>query len=208
MSKLVSIVIPTWNRHTQLYECIDNIRQQTYKDIEIIIVSDGPDLELVQDIRYIMGKDIIQLGRNWSGLDKSSFGIAPLLTGYLMAQGHYIMPWCDDERAIVDTHIEQLVDLIETPLEDGQYPDFVYPYVYIWRQGNPKNGEASIIGSEPPKYGQITHYLFRPANFIRFGFPRFGTHPVDWSLIETWLEKGARYKMLEELTFNHPLDQT
>lgn len=41
MQELVSIVIPTFNRAECIKECIENIKLQTYANIEIIIVDDG-----------------------------------------------------------------------------------------------------------------------------------------------------------------------
>lgn len=219
MKKLVSIVIPTWQRHELLNEVIKNIAEQTYRPKELIIISDGPDKEFMDAIYadYIDCTDfnnlsVVDLGRNWSGLDPSSFGIAPLLTGYLVASGDYIMPWCDDECALVPDHIKKLVSLIEEPTTHHRlsglfYPDFVYPKVHIWRNGAPNNHENKIIGTNPPEHGQITHYLFRADNLVRFGYPDWSSHPVDWSLIEKWMKNGAICNMLDEVTFEHRLDQ-
>lgn len=220
---LVSIIIPTWQRIDLLMETIEHILKQTYHSKEIIVVCDGQDKELWQRVEdkyhlrcsYCGETDaevqFISLGRNWSGLDRSSFGIAPLLVGYLCAPGSYIMPWCDDERALSDSHIEKLVYEIELERLDDigieYYADFVYPMVKIWRNGNPNGPETAIIGTEPPVHGQITHYLFRPENFVKFGYPEFGTHPVDWALIDKWIQNGATYSMIDEVTFSHRLDQ-
>jgi hypothetical protein len=37
--------------------------------------------------------------------------------------------------------------------------------------------------------------------------PRFGTHPVDWSLVDDWMKAGATWAMLDDCTFSHRLDQ-
>ncbi len=47
---LVSVITPTWNRHDLLLNrCIPSVEAQTYPDIEHIIVSDGPDPDLLGD---------------------------------------------------------------------------------------------------------------------------------------------------------------
>jgi glycosyltransferase involved in cell wall biosynthesis len=220
---LVSIVIPTWQRPELLEETLNHIKGQAYRPLQIIVVVDGPDYTSYGIAREFSFKELRTnfmfniniLGRNWSGLDKSSFGIAPLLVGYLLAKGTYVMPWCDDERALADYHIEKLVQLIETPLGVDEcdthgrlvFPDFVYPRVHIWRNGAPSNHERRNIGMSPPAHGQITHFLFRPENLVKFGYPDWGSHPVDWSLIEKWMRNGAQWAMLDEVTFEHRLDQ-
>ena len=49
--KLVSVVTGTYNRHDLLLEAIENVRQQTYRPLEHVIVADGPD-DTVRDIFY------------------------------------------------------------------------------------------------------------------------------------------------------------
>lgn len=222
----VSVVIPTWQRPDDCIHTIHHIQDQTYKNIEVIVVSDGKDEILAAELNsYFMLENqlfprevddliirFVELGCNWSSLLPNSFGIAPLLVGYLIASGEYIMPWCDDERALTKKHIEYLVNAINAPIGmhgggEPLYPDFVYPRVKIWRNGDPDGPETAVIGLERPVYGHITHYLFRPENFIKFGFPEWGTHPVDWALVEKWMQNGAHWLFTDMLTFEHRLDQ-
>lgn len=209
---LVSVVTPTWQRPELLAETIRHVREQDYPSIEHVVVSDGQDDGLLERMRWLRSRPSkragdwsarsVQLGRNWSGLMPESFGIAPLLVGYLMARGDLIMNWSDDDRALTQSHISRLVDLLES-----SGADFVYPKVRIWRNGNPAGPETQTIGTDPPRHGQITHMLFRAATLQRFGMPRWGTHPVDWSLVSDWMERGAIWAMLDDVTFSHRLDQ-
>lgn len=205
---LVSIVIPTWQRHDLLMETIEHINNQTYSMKEIIVVCDGQDQELWQrldDNLHIRcsycnegSYDVtfINLGRNWSGLDSSSFGIAPLLVGYLCARGDYIMHLSDDDRIAPD-YIERLVDLL-----DETNADFAYSKArFFWHDQKPEDGID--IGTDPPQHGQITSYLFRPSNLYKYGYPRFNSHPMDWSLVSDWMSNGATWAFLPEVLFWH-----
>jgi cellulose synthase/poly-beta-1,6-N-acetylglucosamine synthase-like glycosyltransferase len=206
---LVSVVTPTWQRPELLAETIRHLREQDYPNIEHVVISDGEDGRLhwseVGPPRGVGRPNIlmrhVSLGRNWSGLMPSSFGIAPLLVGYLMARGEYVMNWSDDDRALTQSHISRLVDLLES-----SGADFAYPKVRIWRNGNPAGPETKTIGTDPPMHSQITHMLFRASCLHRFGMPRWSSHPVDWSLVSDWMNAGATWAMLDDCTFSHRLD--
>lgn len=204
---LLTVVTPTWQRAELLAETVERIREQTYRPLEHLVISDGPDPAVRALVAAERGyPDVaircVELARNWSGLMPASFGIAPLTVGYLAARGEYIAPWCDDERALAPDHLERLVDLLE-----ATGADFAYPRVRIWRNGDPDGPETAVIGTDPPAYCQITHYVFRASCLWRFGLPAWGTHPVDWSLIDQWMRAGATWAMLDDVTFSHRLDR-
>ena len=204
---LLTVVTPTWQRAELLAETVEHIRAQTYRPLEHLVISDGPDPAVRALVAAERGyPDVaircVELARNWSGLMPASFGIAPLTVGYLAARGEYIAPWCDDERALAPDHLERLVDLLE-----ATGADFAYPRVRIWRNGDPDGPETAVIGTDPPAYCQITHYVFRASCLWRFGLPAWGTHPVDWSLIDQWMRAGATWAMLDDVTFSHRLDR-
>lgn len=54
MNELVSIVIPVYNTADDLHQCLLSITNQTYKNIEIIVINDGStdnSLEILEDYR-------------------------------------------------------------------------------------------------------------------------------------------------------------
>ena len=38
---MISVIVPVYNVEDYLEECLESIRQQTYTDIEVILVNDG-----------------------------------------------------------------------------------------------------------------------------------------------------------------------
>ena len=38
---MISIIVPVYNVENYLEECLDSIKNQTYTDIEVILVNDG-----------------------------------------------------------------------------------------------------------------------------------------------------------------------
>lgn len=204
---LVSIITPTWQRHELLLETIQNVREQTYRPLEHIIVSDGPDVPLHMPIlseqqaaahRGWPPIAFVELGRNWSTFLPRSFGVAPLTVGAMMARGEYHMWLCDDERMKPD-HVEHLVDLIEST-----GADFVYPHVLMWKMAHP--GVAWAIGTDPPEHGQITNFLYHASvlqkAMYRFDIPEEG----DWDLVSRWMAAGATWAMSDRCTISHRAD--
>jgi glycosyltransferase involved in cell wall biosynthesis len=204
------VCTPTWQRPELLAETIRHLREQDYPNIEHVVISDGPDDGLLERMRWLRSRPVkkagdwsarsIQLGRNWSGLMPSSFGIAPLLVGYLMARGEYVANLSDDDRMSPD-YISRLVTLLE---ETGA--DFAYSKArFYWYDQRPEDGYD--IGTDPPQHGQITSMVARTSCFWRFGMPRWSSHPVDWSLVQDWISAGAKWAFLPEVLFWHRADQ-
>ena len=50
---LVSVIIPTYKRIEKLKACIESIKKSTYKNIEIIVINDDPEIDIKKDLeRY------------------------------------------------------------------------------------------------------------------------------------------------------------
>jgi glycosyltransferase involved in cell wall biosynthesis len=217
--KLVSIITGTYQRHELLLEAIENIRQQTYRPLEHVIVADGPDSDLKTEIEAAMldelyggptavpGAQLVpirfaELGFWSSGLFTNSISAAPFMVAQLLARGDYQIWWADDERALVPDHIERLVDLLE------QYDaDFVYPKVEMtWPA---PSTQRCVIGANPPRRGSFTHALYR-RDALDKGM-LFRTHVgsgTDADCLERMMSvPGVRWAFLPEVTFTHKVDK-
>jgi teichuronic acid biosynthesis glycosyltransferase TuaG len=103
----VSVVIPTYNRFKYLLNTINSVKQQTYKNIEIIVVNDcSTEKEYYEYNWEINNITIIHLKKN----SKDVFGYACLGLsrnyGIKKSTGKYIA-FCDDDDIWFPEKIEQ-----------------------------------------------------------------------------------------------------
>lgn len=107
-NELISIIIPVYNTEDYLDKCLSSIINQTYKNIEIIIIDDGSTDNSKKIIKQYMNKDCrisyyyqnnsgVAIARN-SGIDK--------------AQGDYIA-FIDSDDYIDLTFIEKMYAAIK-----------------------------------------------------------------------------------------------
>lgn len=220
MNKLVSAITGTYNRHDLLIESIESLAQQTYRPLEQVIVTDGRDRALITRIaqeyrEYRVGPNeycyknmtirVTETGRQWSKFLAASITAVPFQVAQWMAQGDYLVWYSDDER-MDPTHIEKLVNLLESTESD-----FVYSYARI--VFNQELGmkyallPPRIIGTDPPRIGSITNALYRVELLDYRGFRTHIGSGSDHDQVLYWIECGARYAMLDEVTITHRVDK-
>ena len=211
---LVSVVTGTRSRPAEIENAIYQVRAQTYRPLEHVIVSDGPDPVVAGIVkRFAAEKPRIapelkvpiifqETGRCWSDEMASSPGAAAFQVAQLLAHGEYQMWFSDDEEMEPD-HIEALMDLMEE-----EQTDFAYSMAVWYTAKKSKLPPISrVIGVAPPEPDHITNCIYRTA-LLDYG--KFETHVgrgTDWHQISKWLEAGASYSFLERVTFRHRADQ-
>lgn len=115
MIPLVSVIIPTYNRPDLLSRAIQSIINQTYLNVEIIVVNDGG--VDVGDILNSLGNDIkIVLIQQ---IEHKGVSVARNVA--LQAANGEIITYLDDDDIFLPSHIETVVE----GLQRGQSP-FVY----------------------------------------------------------------------------------
>lgn len=89
MTNLVSVVIPTYNRYFYLLNAIESVINQTFKNIEIIVVNDGSTQEEYYKNKFPDGVKVINLSKNQKAINGFSsdairnFGIEKVTTKYV-----------------------------------------------------------------------------------------------------------------------------
>lgn len=103
MSELISIIVPVYNTEKYLNRCIDSLINQTYKNIEILLINDGSTDNSKQICEeYATNKPNVYLYTKQNGglSDARNFGIKK-------ANGSYIM-FIDSDDFIAATMVQAL----------------------------------------------------------------------------------------------------
>ena len=103
---LVTVVIPTYKRLKQLARAINSVYNQTYDNIEIIIINDDPNLDIEKFIDLKKNATLINNKQNQGPSAARNSGIQ-------RAKGKYIA-FLDDDDFFLKTKIEKLVNSMES----------------------------------------------------------------------------------------------
>jgi GT2 family glycosyltransferase len=109
---VVSVVIPNWNGAEHLPTCLDSLRRQTVRDIEIIVVDNGStdgSLELLEG-RY-PDACVVALGRNRGFAGACNVGMRA-------ARGRFIV-LLNNDTEVDDAWLEEVVAAFERHPEAG-----------------------------------------------------------------------------------------
>jgi glycosyltransferase involved in cell wall biosynthesis len=115
---LVSIVLPTYKRAHLLAQAIRSVLDQTYANLELIVVDDSsPDdtTAVVQSfndprVRYVKNEPNLKLPR-------------ALNRGFALARGEYLT-WTSDDNLLAAEAIEKMVDVLASRDCDFVYADY------------------------------------------------------------------------------------
>ncbi len=106
MDELISVIVPTYNSAQTINRCINSIRNQSYKNIEIIIVNDGSTDDTLYRLLNLADTDnrIKIYNIKNSGVSKArNIGIEK-------AKGEYVM-FVDSDDYIEEKMVDKLLDM-------------------------------------------------------------------------------------------------
>ena len=188
---LISVVIPCYNYGEFIEEAVDSILNQTFKDVEIIIVdagsTDQSTIPILKNLNRPKTRVFYREGRNLVGSNRN-FGISH-------AKGKYAL-CLDADDILRPTYIEQAVFLLET----GNY-DLISTSVECF-------GEKTITWNLPqyPTLDEIkghnlfsTIAIYRKEFFLKTnGYHDFGLGSAhvheDWCMWIRFMALGARVR--------------
>lgn len=105
--KKVSIIIPTYNCEQYIERCIISIVNQTYKNIEVIVINDGSKDKTLEILKKIQEKykNIIIINKENTGVSNSRN------IGLKKATGDYIL-FIDSDDWIENETVKELIEVI------------------------------------------------------------------------------------------------
>lgn len=107
MSKLISVIIPVYNVEKYLERCVKSVINQTYKNLEIILVDDG-----AKDNSGIMCDELAKLDDRIIVIHKQNGGLSDARNhGLNIAKGEYI-GFVDSDDYIAEDMFETLYNTI------------------------------------------------------------------------------------------------
>ena len=141
MEDLVTVVVPVYNVESYVEDCIRSIMNQTYKNIEIIIVNDGSTDSSGEVCKKIQKEDsrIRYYEKKNGGLsDARNFGIG-------LAKGRYIF-FADSDDLVSKYIIQYLIKLIQS--NDSQIAIASINHFYEGDEPNYINADKEVVYSK------------------------------------------------------------
>lgn len=198
VDQLVSAVIPTRNRPELVRRAVQSALRQTYSNLEVVVVVDGPDRATVETLKAMRETRlrIVALPVNVGGCEARNIGVRA-------ARGQWIA-LLDDDDEWESTKTEKQVTLA------GQDDRVVITCRTTVRF---ENHDYVIPAPLPQESEPISEYLFgRPTNVLLtssylcskrllldfpWGKGLSGIQDMDW-ILRVLTEKGSRLKVVDE----------
>lgn len=187
---LISVIIPTYNHASGLPGLLQSIADQTYRDIEVIVVDDGSEdnpcavVEVIKQNGFPFQITCVSQ-ENKGAPAARNFGAT-------LAKGEYLI-FADADLVFDKSALEKLYSaLCDNPTASYAYSSFKFGW---------KLFEGQSFNEENLKKGNYIHTsaLIRRKDFIPFDeeLKRF----QDWDLWLTMLEQGRKGVFVNEVLF-------
>lgn len=180
---MVSILVRTCNRPGLLREALLSIRHQTYPEIEVVVVEDGPPASekmVLEEFAPDMNLRYYATGRP---VGRSRAGNLALET----ATGEWLN-FLDDDDLLFADHVEVLVRSVLENRAKGAYG-------LAWET------ETKWISKDPLKYRELSFYPRHRRNFCRITLRHYNYMPIQSVLFSRRLYErwGGLEEDMEEL---------
>lgn len=193
---LVSVIIPCYNDGAYLSEAVASVRDQTWKETEIIVIDDGSDdpetIQVIQDLPFSR-KNV---------LHTSHIGPAAARNrGIEAASGSYILPLDADDR-IEPSYIEKALKILRSDDKIGAV--FCHADLFGEVEGPWELPEYSLKNELLDNCVFVTA-LFRKSDWQTIGgfCEDFHAGMEDYDFWLSLLESGKEIRQLPEVLFHY-----
>lgn len=161
---LVSIVIPTYQRPHFLARAINSCLNQTYGNVEVIVVDDNdPDTEARTETESLMSTFSNVSNLRYIRHEKNKNGSAARNTGWRASSGEYIT-FLDDDDEISSEKIEKQIECMESLPAD--YGACYTAYIIKMPNGTEQHSVTCDQGDVSMKALMRTLYLGSGSNLL------------------------------------------
>ena len=161
---LVSIVIPTYQRPQFLSRAINSCLNQTYDNVEVIVVDDNnPDTEARNETEELMSTFSKVSNLQYIRHEKNKNGSAARNTGWRASSGKYIT-FLDDDDEISPAKIEKQLECMESLSAD--YGACYTAYIIRMPNGTEQHSVTCDHGDVSMKALMRTLYLGSGSNLL------------------------------------------
>ena len=170
--QLLSIVLPTRNRADQMAEAVESVRNQSYRDWELIIVDDASiDATAERLDEIVKGDERIKCIRNPV---QEGVGVS-LNHGFELARGD-LLTWTSDDNLYRPAAVEVMVKMIE-------HHDLVYSAMTLVDDVGQTIGHAKALPINELLFRNVVGSCFL---YRRKVMDRVGAYDTHLLLIEDW----------------------
>ena len=191
----VSVIIPVYNSFLYIEKSLKSAINQTYKDLEIIVIDDGSNAETKTKLQELKGSiDVLLSQENKGPSAARNYGIEK-------AKGDFILI-LDSDDYFKPTFLEKAISILK------ECPEVKFVSCFLDRFEGDKIGPIVKMNGGP-----LHNYLFRNASignglFRRVDIDRAGGYDesmrngyVDWELMIRVLKEGGEVHVIPEPLF-------
>ena len=200
--KKVSVIIPCYNHAQYIGETIDSVLNQTYENIEIIVVNDASQDNSCEAIQQFVEKypHIMFID------EKENIGVIEVRNKAIsIAQGDYILPLDADDK-IPPAYIEKAVNILENNPQVG----VVYAKVSFFGEKE-ELWQLEEFNKDNMLFYNLVYAtaLFRKTDFLRVGAYNQNMRGgyEDWDLWLSFIEHNFDFYRIDEVLFYYRIHE-
>lgn len=181
---LVSIIISSYNHENFVQDSIQSVINQSYDNIELIVIDDGSQDSTVEKIQQLVSVCEKRFVR-FEFRHRANKGLSATLNEALeWCKGEFVSPLASDDM-MLQNRIEKQVKL----LSDNKKIVAVFGSVYLIDEDNKNIGEETVDESHLYDFKSIflnEHRIFTPTQMIRQIYLKEVGGYKDGMIIEDW----------------------